>query len=52
MLTPSAWMLQGTQFARANREEMRELFKYLDGCLEKIIMDNELGALTQVRQDA
>ena len=40
--------MQGTAFVGANREEMREVFKYLDGCLEKIVMDNELGALTQV----
>lgn len=45
MLT--ALLLQGTKFQKADKEEMRGLFEYLQICLEKVVMDNELGALTE-----
>ena len=38
---------QGTKFAGANKQEMEDLFAYLQICLEKVVMDNELGALTE-----
>ena len=39
--------MQGTQFAKADKNQLSVLFKYLDGCLEQIVKDNELGALKQ-----
>ena len=42
-----AWLAQGTQFAKADKNQLSVLFKYLDGCLEQIVKDNELGALKQ-----
>ena len=39
--------MQGTQFAKADKNQLSGLFKYLDGCLEQIVKDNELGALKQ-----
>ena len=42
-----AWLVQGTQFAKADKNQLSVLFKYLDGCLEQIVKDNELGALKQ-----
>ncbi|KAK9814827.1 hypothetical protein WJX72_012187 [[Myrmecia] bisecta] len=44
---PWVTALKGTPFVGAARDELSVLFKYLDGCLEKIVMDNELGALEQ-----
>ena len=38
--------MQGTQFERANKEELQTLFDYLQVCLEQVVKDNELGALT------
>jgi cobalamin biosynthesis Mg chelatase CobN len=38
---------QKTAFAKANVQDMRLLFTYLEFCLEQIVKDNELGALTQ-----
>lgn len=40
-------MLQSSKFSKANKEEMKTLFEYLQICLEKVVMDNELGALTE-----
>lgn len=37
--------MQGTKFAKANLQDMRLLFTYLEFCLEQIVKDNELGAL-------
>ena len=39
--------LQTTRFQTANKQEMEDLFEYLQVCLEKVVMDNELGALTE-----
>merc|ERR1719424_2564062 len=40
--------LKGTQFdGKINIEESRKLFEYLRFCLEQIVKDNELGALTE-----
>ena len=39
--------MQGTKFAKADKNQLAGLFKYLDGCLEQIVKDNELGALKQ-----
>ena len=39
--------MQGTKFAKADKNKLSGLFKYLDGCLEQIVKDNELGALKQ-----
>jgi magnesium chelatase subunit H len=44
---PRTFLPQGTKFSGANKEEMKDLFAYLQICLEKIVMDNELGALTE-----
>lgn len=38
---------QGTKFSKANLNDMRLLFTYLEFCLEQIVKDNELGALKQ-----
>ena len=43
----NASFVQGTQFAKADKNQLSGLFKYLDGCLEQIVKDNELGALKQ-----
>ncbi len=34
-------------FAKADKNQLAGVFKYLDGCLEQIVKDNELGALKQ-----
>ena len=34
-------------FAKADKSQLAGVFKYLDGCLEQIVKDNELGALKQ-----
>ena len=53
MLTgTSSLHLQGTQFGKANREELRVLFNYLQFCLEQVVKDNELGALKQALDGA
>lgn len=39
--------IEKTAFAKANVQDMRLLFTYLEFCLEQIVKDNELGALTQ-----
>lgn len=39
--------MQGTQFAKADKNQLAGVFKYLEGCLEQIVKDNELGALKQ-----
>lgn len=38
---------QGTRYQGADQEAMKNLFDYLQICLEKVVMDNELGALTE-----
>ncbi len=38
---------QKTEFKKANLQDMRLLFTYLEFCLEQIVKDNELGALKQ-----
>ena len=40
-------MVQGGKFAKADRAQLSTLFGYLEGCLEQIVKDNELGALKQ-----
>ena len=39
--------LKGTKFESADVEKMRTLFDYLRFCLEQVVKDNELGALTE-----
>lgn len=39
--------MQGTKFAKADKNQLAGVFKYLEGCLEQIVKDNELGALKQ-----
>ena len=39
--------MQGTKFAKADKQQLAILFQYLEGCLEQIVKDNELGALKQ-----
>ena len=41
-------MLQDTEFKKANKDELRVVFKYLELCLQQVVKDNELGALQQV----
>lgn len=41
-------MLQDTEFKKANKDELRAVFKYLEFCLQQVVKDNELGALQQV----
>ena len=43
----SAAVAQGSKFARADKAQLATLFGYLEGCLEQIVKDNELGALKQ-----
>ncbi len=40
--------MQETEFKKANKDELRSLFGYLEFCLQQIVKDNELGALEQV----
>lgn len=40
-------MLQATEFKKANKDELRSVFQYLEFCLEQVVKDNELGALEQ-----
>ena len=44
-------LMQDTEFKKANKDELRSLFGYLEFCLTQIVKDNELGALEQVRSD-
>lgn len=37
--------VKGTKFASADRIQLRELFGYLEFCLNQVVKDNELGAL-------
>ena len=48
-LQKAPWIkaLEGTQFARADPKQLDAAFSYLEGCLEQIVKDNELGALRQ-----
>jgi magnesium chelatase subunit H len=39
--------LQGSEFSRADREDLANTFKYLEFCLEQVVKDNELGALVE-----
>jgi len=39
--------LQGTEFAAADRSALLDLFAYLEFCLNQVVKDNELGALTE-----
>lgn len=41
-------VLQDTEFKKANKDELRAVFKYLEFCLQQVVKDNELGALQQV----
>ena len=43
--------MQDTEFKKANKDELRSLFGYLEFCLTQIVKDNELGALEQVCSD-
>ena len=44
---PYVRALQGTEFAKADREDIVRLFKYVEFCLEQIVKDNEIGALKE-----
>ncbi len=39
--------MQDTKFAKADKEQLRGVFSYLEVCLEQVVKDNELGALKQ-----
>lgn len=39
--------VQGGKFAKADKAQLAATFTYLEGCLEQIVKDNELGALKQ-----
>ena len=39
--------MQGTEFKKSNKDELRNVFQYLEFCLEQVVKDNELGALEQ-----
>ena len=45
---PAGSFVQATEFKKANKDELRNLFKYLEFCLQQVVKDNELGALQQV----
>lgn len=47
-VTDGAGALQETEFKKANKDELRAVFKYLEFCLQQVVKDNELGALQQV----
>ena len=47
METNAAFSVQGTKYDKADKSQLAILFKYLEGCLEQIVKDNELGALKQ-----
>eukprot|EP00884_Botryococcus_braunii_P002250 jgi/Botrbrau1/12025/Bobra.0293s0002.1 len=44
---PWVKVLKGTKFEKADTNQLRNVFTYLDGCLQLVVMDNELGALKQ-----
>lgn len=44
---PLTRALQGSEFSRANREDLANTFKYLEFCLTQVVQDNELGALVE-----
>ena len=45
MQDPWITALQDTPFAKANRDELKATFSYLQFCLEQVVKDNEVGAL-------
>lgn len=45
--SPWEQALSGTKFAKADKAQLQTAFGYLEGCLEQIVKDNELGALRQ-----
>jgi len=47
-LTVDPWLkgVQNTPFKSADRVELKTLFTYLEFCLNQVVKDNELGALT------
>lgn len=47
-MTDGRDVLQDTEFKKANKDELRGVFKYLEFCLQQVVKDNELGALQQV----
>ncbi|KAL3142075.1 Magnesium chelatase [Trebouxia sp. C0010 RCD-2024] len=40
-------VIKETEFKKANKDELRAVFKYLEFCLQQVVKDNELGALQQ-----
>merc|ERR1719472_533158 len=42
---PYMEVLEGGQFAGANKDEMDKMFEYLNFCLLQVVKDNEMGAL-------
>eukprot|EP00775_Hariotina_reticulata_P013861 gene13861-13983_t len=44
---PITRALQGSEFARADRQDLANTFNYLEFCLTQVVKDNELGALTE-----
>merc|ERR1719201_2285656 len=42
---PYMEVLEGGQFAGANKDEMDKMFDYLNFCLLQVVKDNEMGAL-------
>eukprot|EP00210_Caulerpa_lentillifera_P005048 g4821.t1 len=46
-LIPEPWTiaLKDTRFSNANCDDLKQLFEYLEFCLEQIVKDNEVGAL-------
>jgi magnesium chelatase subunit H len=48
-LQQAPWVkaLAGTPYAKADQAQLAVTFGYLEGCLEQIVKDNELGALRQ-----
>ena len=45
--SPWEQAISGTKFKNANKAQLQTAFSYLEGCLEQIVKDNELGALRQ-----
>ncbi|GAX72580.1 hypothetical protein CEUSTIGMA_g36.t1 [Chlamydomonas eustigma] len=39
--------VDNTEFSSANRNELINTFKYVDFCLQQVVKDNELGALSE-----
>ncbi|GMH44205.1 hypothetical protein BSKO_12139 [Bryopsis sp. KO-2023] len=46
-LAEEPWVkaLKKTEFSKANRDDLRNTFEYLQFCLEQVVKDNEVGAL-------